>query len=351
MSMLRHIALLTTLACVSAGTTHAETIEEALAGISLKPARTLYWRAGYTMLKPNNRNKDVKEVGPRVVQYGDEFTPGLDPQYAQALQLLSNGIRADHPNDYVGKGLGIPDGLSVKAGRTSGFTVTMGHYLSDDHKWAVEAYVLGQPFQIAASGTGRIGGQGSDAVDLGRVITTKALGPIAYFKYTAGDADDWIRPSLGVGGYYIAFFDTRATKTLEDYSGGDTHVRIKNAYGPASFIGADLKLPDGWTLNATVGYLWLKTEATSTTQTDPAKIAVSPALTQSAKDLGPNTLTAIQIINGTTFNTADLTPAITAQLAAARTQPGQAPSLGTYTRSIVTQLNPWLLTVSVGRDF
>ncbi len=351
MLRLRHLALLATLTCLGAGTTRAETIEEALAGISLKPTRTLYWRAGYTTLKPNNHNKDVKEVGPRVVQYGDEFTPGLDPQYAQALKLLSNGIRADHPDAYAGQGLGIPDGLSVKARRTSGFTVTMGHYLSDDHKWAVEAYVLGQPFQIAAYGTGRIGGQGSDGVDLGRVITTKALGPIAYLKYTAGHADAWLRPSIGVGGYYIAFFDTRASRTLEDYSGGDTRVRIKNAYGPASFIGADLKMPEGWTLNATLGYLWLKTEATSTTQTDPAKIAVSPALTQSAKDLGPNTLTAIQIINGTTFNTTNLIPAITAQLASARTPPGQAPTLGSYTRSIVTQLNPWLLTVSIGRDF
>lgn len=350
MSVLRSIALVG-LACWSAHISYAQSPHDVMGELQLKPARQMYWRAGYTSLKPNNKNGNATESGSRVVKYGDEFTPGLDPQYAQALQLLSSSIARDHPSDFTNTGLGIPNGVSVEARQAGGFTLTIGRYLDDERHWAVEAYVLGQPFDVSVHGAGRIGGQGSDAVDLGKVMSTKGIGPIAYAKYILGDKSSWFRPSIGLGGYYFVFFDTRVSESLQNYSGGQTRITMKNAWGPAGFLGADINMGDGWTLNTTVGYLKLRTSAKAVTNTDPALIAASPALVQSARDVGQNTLQAIQIINGTTFNTQNLLPGITNQLAVARSGANEIPSLGTYTRSFEAQLNPWMLTISVGRDF
>jgi len=350
MRMLRSLALFG-LTCGVATSGHAQLPNDVGGELQLKPARNMYWRAGYTRLKPNNHNGNVRESGQRVIKYGDEFTPGLDPQYATALQLLSNSIKNDHPSDPEGRGLGIPDGVTVSAKQAGGFTVTMGRYLDEDRHWAMEAYVLGQPFDVAVQGAGRIGGQGADAVNLGKVMSTKGFGPIAYAKYIVGNKNAWFRPSIGLGGYYFVFFDTKASRSLEDYSGGPTTIHVKNAYGPAGFLGADLSVGDGWTLNATLGYLKLRTTAKAVTNSDPNLLAQGPAIVQSAKDVGPNTLTAIQIINGTKFNSVNLLPGIANQIAAARSGSGQVPSLGTYTRSFDAKLDPWLLTVSVGRDF
>jgi outer membrane protein W len=345
------ILVLTGLICWAATSVHAQGQRDILSTLQMTPAQKTYWRVGYTSLKPNNQNGTAQESGQRVIQYGDEFTPGLDPQYATALQLLSNSIKNDHPSDPEGRGLGVPDGVTVSARQAGGFTVTMGRYLDDDRHWAMEAYVLGQPFEVAADGAGRIGGEGPDAVKLGKVLSTKGLGPIAYAKYIAGHKSAWLRPSIGLGGYYFVFFDTKASRSLADYSGGPTQIHIQNAYGPAGFLGADLSMGNGWILNATLGYLKLRTKAKSVTTSDPNLLALGPAIVQSAKDVGPNTLTAIQIINGTMFNTENQVPGIANQLAATRSGAGQPPTLGKYTRTFEAKLDPWLLTVSVGRDF
>lgn len=317
--------------------------------LDLKPAPRLYLRMGYTYVKPNDHSSDARDASGPIIRYGDEFTPGLSPQYAQALALLSSNIRRDHPDEAQAQGLGIPRGATVDAGGAGGITVSIGRYLDEDRKWAIEAYVLGQPFEASVRGAGRIGGQGADSVDLGEVIRTKMLGPIAYGKYIFGGKADRLRLSMGLGAAYIVFFDTDVSDSLSRYSGGRTKASIKNAFGPGAFIGGDWRLNESWSINLTVGYLKLRTEATVMTQTDPSIVANSPALLQAARDVGVNTLTAVQIINGSTFNTQDLIPGIAQELASART--GRSDNLGGYQRKISTRLDPWLVTLSVGVDF
>lgn len=306
-------------------------------------------RLGYTHVKPNDRSSEAQDMSGPIIRYGDEFTPGLSPQYAQALVLLSSNIRQDHPGDAAAQGLGIPRGATVNAGGGGGITLSLGRYLDEDRKWALEAYVAGTPFEASVKGAGRIGGQGADSVNLGEVIKTKMLGPIAYGKYIFGDKADRLRLSMGLGAAWIFFFDTKASESLSRYSGGMTSAKIKNTLGPGAFVGGDWRFGDAWSMSLTVGYLKLRTEASVVTQTDPRVIAGSPALLQAARDVGPNTLTTIKIINGSTFNTQDLVPGIAQELALART--GQNDRLGRYQRKISTRLDPWLLTLSVGRDF
>lgn len=317
--------------------------------LDLKPTRRLYLRMGYTYVKPNDRSSDARDMSGPIIRYGDEFTPGLSPQYAQALALLSSNIQRDHPDDARAQGLGIPRGATVDAGGAGGVTVSIGRYLDEDRKWAIEAYVLGQPFEASVRGAGRIGGQGADSVDLGEVIRTKMLGPIAYGKYIFGDKADRLRLSMGLGAAYIMFFDTQVSDSLSRYSGGRTAASIKNTFGPGAFVGGDWRLGESWSINLTVGYLKLRTKASVVTQTDPSIVASSPALLQSARDVGLNTLTAVQIINGSTFNTQNLIPGIAQELALART--GRSDDLGSYQRKISTRLDPWLVTLSVGVDF
>lgn len=317
--------------------------------LELKPATRLYWRVGYTRVSPNDRSSTVQDVDGPIMRYGDEFTPGLSPQYGQALALLSSNIAKDRPLDAASQGLGIPQGVTVDAGGGGGFTLSIGRYLDDDRNWAIEAYVLGQPFEASVRGAGRIGGQGADAVDLGEVIRTKMLGPIAYGKYIFGDKRAPLRLSFGLGAAYIVFFDTKASDSLASYSGGRTSASIKNAFGPGVFLGADWQMNNQWTMSLTLGYLKLRTESTVLTQTDPSVVSVSPALLQSARDIGNNTFTALQIINGTTFQTQDLVPGIAQELALART--GQRSNLGSFTRKVSTRLDPWMMTLSIGRDF
>lgn len=317
--------------------------------LDLQPALRMYWRAGYTRVKPNDRSSDAQDLNGNILRYGDQSTPGLDAGNQWALNRLDVNMTADHPNDAASQGLGIPRGATVKSGGGVGLTLSIGRYLDDNRKWAVEAYVLGQPFETSVQGAGRIGGQGEDSVDLGEVIRTKLLGPIAFGKYIFGDKSDRLRFSMGLGAAYIVFFDTNASESLSRYSGGPTTARIKNTFGPGGFLGADWRFNEPWSLSLTVGYLKLRTESTVSTQTDPNVVGVSPALLQSARDVGSNTLTTMELISGARTGSPNLVPGIGQQLAVART--GQANNLGTYQRKISTRLDPWLLSLSVGRDF
>lgn len=317
--------------------------------LDLKPATRMYIRIGYTAVRPNDRSSDVRDMTGPVLRHGDEFTPGLHPQYAQALLLLSSNIQQDHPVDYRSQGLGAPRGVTVDAGGTGSPTVSIGAYLDEAQHWAIEAYVLGLPFKVSVRGAGRIGGQGADAIDLGEVMTTKQLGPIVFGKHVFGHKGDRFRPSIGIGAAYIAFFDTKASDAMARYAGGRTSVTLKNAFGPGLFLGGDYRLDERWSLHANLGYLKLKTEGTIVTHADPAILSRSPVVIQAAQDVGPNTLTAIRIINGTTFNTPDLVPGIMEQLALART--GDPGNIGTYVRKVDSKLDPWLLTLSVGYAF
>lgn len=340
-------ALAGTALSMSAPTCHAE--PSSLFDLALKPATRMYLRMGYTAVRPNDRSSEIADVTGPVIRYGDESTPGLNPQYAAALNLLSFNIQNDHPQNYAAQGLGAPRGVTVDAGGAGAPTMSLGYYFDPEKRWALEAYVLGLPFKASVKGSGRIGSTTGDGVQLGEVITTKQLGPIVYGKHVFGHRNDRFRPSLGVGAAFIVFFDTKASDSMMRYAGGKTSVSIKNAFGPGIFMGGDLKLDERWSLNATLGYIKLKTEATVVTHADPAILSKSPVVLQAAADIGPNTLTALRIINGTANNSPDLVPGIMEEIALART--GDRRYLGTYVRKMRNTLDPWLLTLSVGYDF
>ena len=336
-------------------------------GLALKPDfasavnRQHFIRFGYTRIKATKRVSEARDSTGPVVRYGDESTPGLSDtaegrDAAGTLLYLSSNMRADHPVDYAQTGLSMPSGVGIRAGEGGNWTVTLGTYLDDARHWSVEAYVAGLPIDVPVYGAGRIGGQGSDAVNLGHIMTTKQLGPIVIAKHLFGDRDDRFRPFVGLGAAYIVFLEARATAGFEAYVGGPTRIKIKPAFGWGPFAGGELRLDDRWSLNLTIGRLKLDTKATATTTSRPDVLGRSPVTAQSGKDIGTNTLTAVQITNGTLMGGAsaingptNLLPGMLRELAKART--GDPDNLGKSTRTVSTKLDPWVLTIGLGYAF
>lgn len=311
---------------------------------------------GYTAIRPLGSTSDVQDATGPLVRYGDEATPGLDTNTAGTLLYLSSNIRADHPNDYQSVGLGSPRG--VRAAVSGGGTpiLTLGTWLDDEHTWSVETYVLGAPIRSTVRGAGRVGGEGTDAVNLDVIATSDQLGPMVFARYSFGSRYATWRPSLGLAGTYVAFFNTRSTPSLERFVGGDTTVRIRNAFGLGAVAGLEYRLGERWTISGMIGRMKMSTTAKVITRTDPAVVGRSLAVEQSAADVGANTLNAVKTIDGTNFlgpngiNTSQNgIPATLAGLAKAKT--GDETNLGTYTRTMKVRVDPMIYNLSVGYDF
>ena len=335
---------------------------DAPAALQLKPARNMYVNVGYTRVRPKDKSSQFSDVTGPVVRHGDEFTPGLNNgtaagrDAASTLQFLSANMRADRPSDYAQQGLGTPVGATVDAGSTGSPTISLGVYLNDEHTWAVEAYVGALPMEVDVRAKGRIGSDGDGATNLGKLMTIKQLGLIVFGKYVFGRKGDRFRPSVGLGGAYIVFFDGKVSPSVTQYVGGDSKINLKSAWGPGVFLGGEYRLDDRWSLTATMGYLLLKTEGTLVTRTNPDVLARSKVNEHAAADVGAMTQTAVRFVNGTLTGgpdgingTSNLLQGTLSELARART--GDAKNLGTYVRRIHTTLNPLLFTAGVGYAF
>jgi outer membrane protein W len=315
-------------------------------------------RLGYAAVVPQGSSSEVRDLDGPLIRYGDSQLPGLatqDPQVAAALSLLEFNIRRDHPSDFANQGLGAPRGSTadVKGGGTP--LLTIGTYLDDARRWSVEAFALGLPIKGTVYGKGRIGGEGSDSVNLGKIGTSEQLGPLVIGRYHFGKADDTWRFNVGLAGSYIVFFNTRTSESLENFVGGNSKIKIKNAWGFGAVVGASYQIDDRWSLHATVGKMKMSTKATLTTNTDPEVAGRSLAVLQSGADVGTNTLSAIDVIVGgltqEALNDPDRNqiPAVLARIAQFKT--GNASSMGKLRRQLDVKLDPLLFNVSVGYDF
>lgn len=328
--------------------------------------------------------------GPLLTSQGPTKTPRA------VLTQLYAGMRDDLEKKYgvsnvadipAGEGLGTPVGTAQVASGAGTPTISLGMFLDEDSHWALEAYVFALPFTNKIYGSGRIGGasgypsaptgpnadgpDGGGSVQLGLIATTQQLPLTAIGSYYFGDKSSKLRPSLGLGVTYAMFFNSQATQAQEDYAGGPTTIKIKNAFGAGPFGGLQYDLGNRWSLNATVGYIKLKTQATVTTQVDPNRMAITPATYQAAADLAtasgqaPGDSSTFQSIGlgdtkvstaagQTTYGAGStVAQAMLVQLAKARAAiyGGNSSSLGTYVRKVDAALDPYVFTLSVGYSF
>lgn len=88
---------------------------------------------------------------------------------------------------------------------------------------------------------------------------TKQLPPTLSALYYF-DMASAIKPYVGVGINYTAFFDNSFTRTYSD--AGFSNLELDNSFGFAVQIGADYKIDKNWSVNASARYIDISTDAT-----------------------------------------------------------------------------------------
>lgn len=360
-------------AAMAAPTVHAEEasvapIDNSGLSMNLEPMRHKFMRFSYIYIKPNTKTSPTKDVTGALITRADAqclqsfgctgtgFVPKYSSFYPVALgATLDAAMNKDATSvggvRSQGAGIGLPSGITGDAKGAGSLAISAGTFFDDDYKWSTELYVFALPFHNSVEGGGMVTEIDNNTGAVQRVrqnyiagktiIETKQLPPTAVFSYYFGNKSAAFRPFLGLGVTYAMFFNTKATETLEQYSGGPTDVKIKNAFGAGPFAGLQYRMADKWHLAAQFGYVKLKTTATLTTQTDATLLANSPVLQDFSGYVGATNRGALGTGTG---------PQIVIDgLSALQNYRGG--SLGTYVRKMDTKLDPYILTLSLGYDF
>jgi len=285
--------------------------------------------------------------------------------------------------------LGTPPGITGEAKKhmaTAGFS--LGYYLDDGFRWAVETFVLAAPLSTSVTAHG-VSTWRSDNIDgyvlrpFGlegqKIISSKLLPPTVMVGRYWGGPGARFQPYTGLMAMYAIFYDTKASEALNSYVGGSTPggttVSLKNTFGAGPMVGFKYEMNDTWHVGLSVGSVRLKTVATLTTRNtlftksagatqdfgyaaslDPASQAAAsisdtiklgedlfagPAQTGVASSGVTPELSKIVTANG------GLTSLVSKAVAFSR---GQS-DLGTYVRKNETTLDSTILMMSVGYKF
>lgn len=376
------------------GASHAQALDDGSSPTYLKldnaSSRNYFVRFGYTYFKPNSKSSLARDVTGPAIARGEAQDLVMQNKITTGTSAAAKTCHTTGPTDYswtdsAGSlnatcnfwgtklasvlddgldadgqlGMGIPPILKSSAAGAGLFTIQAGMFLDEDHAWAVEPYVFGIPPE------NKVYGAGNNSLAGKVVLTSQQLPLTVIVNRYFGDKNATIRGSLGLAATYAVFFNARSTQALDDYSGGQTDIKINNAFGYGPFAGLQYKLADHWHLNAQVGYVKLKTSATLTTKNtqlttdgktlgavvqDFTKLANDPSSTyyETAKALCS---AVCDVTDGVyTFNPALSGTASTARFLAA-IQRANGGNLGTYARRQDVNLDPYVFSVSVGYEF
>lgn len=375
-------------------------IEQALRG-------HMFMRASVLAVKVKTKSGDTYDVtGPvmtreelgRVLQTGASATNSTVMReflysqggYATQLSAASAANRLNRTSDGAGQlltamddqgvtALGTPAGIKGEAKKsmaTAGFS--LGYYLDDDFRWAVETFVLAAPLSTSVTAHGKpTWRQDPDAeggyslrpngLEGQKIISSKLLPPTLMFGRYWGIEGTRFQPYTGLMAMYAIFYDTKASEALNSYVGGSTPgsttVSLKNTFGAGPMVGFKYEFNDTWHVGLSVGSVRLKTVATITTRNtlftkdsgaiqdfglaadvDTAnytgKVVADTIVLGEKLELTPALLPVVQRNGG-------LTSLVSKAVAYSR---GQS-DLGTYVRKTEATLDSTILMMSVGYKF
>lgn len=265
----------------------------------------------------------------------------------------------------VAQGLGAPCGLKARgSNRLNTVALSVGYFLDESYKWALEAFVLGAPLKASVYGDGPNGLNGK------KIIETKLLPPMVSVGRYFGESKDALRPYVGALASYAVFFDTRATNELNTYQGGrspgDTSVKINNAFGIGPVVGFRYQPQSGnWFVGMSLGKMRYKTEATlitrNTTITSASQVIndygayVTQAIAGGNAIYAQNSPVTANLsgplpVGYTAGQEVTLTDALMCDVAKNKTGSDSC-NLGTYVRKSSTILDNTLFMFSVGHSF
>lgn len=339
--------------------------------LSLTPSTRYFVRFGVGLIDPKDGASSAKDisgpVAPKTVldkinasPFGSNQYPGATSTESINAWVTATGLRTAINSDVAAgdmtnaNGVGIPPGVSQKASGMGGTAfLSLGMYLDDDKKWSAETFILGLPVKLNAKGAGSIaphditykdnGGVSHTVhLDLGKVGSTKILPLTAIFNYSFFDKDAKWRPTLGAMLTYNIFLESELSPSFQDFAGGPSKIKLKNAPGFGPIVGLDYRIDSRWTINARLGYQISKTTGTVTTQTDPVTLANSQVLLLTeGKLVGPT--------NSAFYNNPTQTVPLFRAIAYQTT--GDPNNMGSYTRTFKYRTNALVFLVSLGYDF
>lgn len=347
---------------LSAGTVRAEV--DADDTFSLKLATALrdrtFMRAGLISVHVKTNSGDAYDVTGPVLKPGDfararTILSQANPSDPRLPGLSLAGAVIDDSITRAGlTGLGAPAGVKARADDNMQTpAISVGHFLTDDFTWLVEAYVLAVPLRSKIYGEGLNYFLEPNGVNGKHILSTKLLPPTVMLGRYWGDKAAKFRPYTGVLGTYAIFFDSKATQALNTYMGGDTSVSIKNTFGIGPALGFKYQINDEWHASLNVGSVKLKTQATLTTRntvirTGDAVLNDYPADVRNAIQQASTLLgNAYPAVYGASSG-----GATTVLMRAVSESRGLSNgNLGTYVRKQETTLTNTLFMFSVGRSF
>lgn len=137
---------------------------------------------------------------------------------------------------------------------------------------------LAIPFQHDISGAGALGG-------VGKIADVKALPVTLLAQYRFMEPKASVRPYVGLGLTYAAFYGARTNSTMTAISGGTpsnpTTMTVDSKWAATLQLGASFQLGGGWFIDACYTYTPLSTTAklstgqTLDTKLDPSSVSLA----------------------------------------------------------------------------
>ncbi|MEI8158505.1 MAG: OmpW family outer membrane protein [Burkholderiales bacterium] len=129
---------------------------------------------------------------------------------------------------------------------------------------------LAVPFEHDITGDGAISGAG-------KIGTVKALPATLLVQWRFMEYNSAVRPYIGAGLTYAAFYGARSTSTLTALTGGTpanpTTLSVESKWAASVQLGASFQIGSGWFIDANYTYTPLSTRTTlSSGQTLDAKL-------------------------------------------------------------------------------
>jgi len=205
-------------------------------------------------------NKQVRFL-PKILALSVLATCAM-PAFSQSAGSNIVGVGWFHitPRD-SSEGLTTPLGYdgnahsSVSNADTLGLTLT--HFLTDNVAVTAD---LGLPPTFDLTGTGSL-------APYGHMGSAKQWSPAVVAKYYFGESHSKFRPFLGAGLSYIRYSDVTLSPTFQNRAAGGSGTAtasLSDSWAPVLSAGASYNFDKKWSLNLSVSYLPLKTDAVIT---------------------------------------------------------------------------------------
>ncbi len=182
--------------------------------------------------------------------------------------LIRGGATTITPNVSSGD-LTAPSLVGTKSAIGSSTRLSGGiTYMLDDNI-AIDL-PLAVPFEHDITGDGAIAGAG-------KIGTVKALPATLLVQWRFMEYNSAVRPYIGAGLTYAAFYGARSTSTLTALTGGTpanpTTLSVESKWAASVQLGASFQIGSGWFIDANYTYTPLSTRTTlSSGQTLDAKL-------------------------------------------------------------------------------